>query len=215
MGSTTTRRRIKNIVVVLECGAAAAAGVCAPSPADKLSVDRALVEADGDEKDLARILDVDASVLAGGDKTTLRQRAERAVACSTAESRRFVVVSLAEAEALRGSVANEQSKVAGLQGDVSALSEARSQQEVTACSTAGTQRQTRVAPAKKSRRRKGYYVAIAEAGRRGAFVSTSGSFVVRSPPSRGNRAGGHTLAYTQQLTVITLKATTKRSSRVP
>ena len=59
------------------------------------------MEADGDEKDLARILDVDASVLAGGDKTTLRQRAERAVACSADVSRRFVVVSLAEAEALR------------------------------------------------------------------------------------------------------------------
>ena len=88
-------------MVVLECDTGATAGVCAPSPADKLSVDRALVEADGDEKDLARILDVDASVLAGGDKTTLRQRAERAVACSSEESRRFVVVSLAEAEALR------------------------------------------------------------------------------------------------------------------
>ena len=42
--STTTRRRIKNIVVVLECGAAAAAGVCAPtSPADKASVDLSLI----------------------------------------------------------------------------------------------------------------------------------------------------------------------------
>ena len=40
-------------------------------------------------------------MLAGGDKTTLRQRAERAVACSADVSRRFVVVSLAEAEALR------------------------------------------------------------------------------------------------------------------